>query len=52
LIGEEVAILVSETLRAGNLVYSWDARSFSCGVYYYKLEAGNFVETRKMIYLK
>lgn len=30
----------------------WDARSYASGVYFYKLEAGDFSDTRKMVLLK
>ena len=36
----------------GDYQIEWDATGFSSGVYYYRIEAGNFVQTRKMIYLK
>jgi hypothetical protein len=52
LLGEEVATLFSESIKAGNHTYTWDASGFASGVYYYRIEAENFVETRKMIYLK
>jgi hypothetical protein len=52
ILGQEIAILVSEKLKPGNHTYSWDAKDYTSGVYYYRIEAGNYVETRKMIYLK
>ncbi|TFH02139.1 MAG: T9SS type A sorting domain-containing protein [Calditrichales bacterium] len=52
LLGQEVATLVSEKLKAGNYTYNWNAGPFASGVYYYKIEAGNLVQTRKMVYLK
>jgi hypothetical protein len=51
-LGREIAILVNQKLRAGIYEVSWDARNYSSGVYYYRLTAGNFVETKKMILLK
>lgn len=56
-LGQKVATLVNEFQRAGSRVASWDARSdngmrVSSGVYFYKLRAGTFVETRKMALLK
>jgi hypothetical protein len=52
IIGEEVATLVSDRLSAGSYSYDWDASKFVGGVYLYRLKAGNYVETKKMILLK
>jgi hypothetical protein len=52
LLGQEVATLVNERQQAGYHIVEWDASGIASGVYYYRLEAGNFIETRKMIYLK
>ena len=51
-IGNEVAILVSEEKPAGNYEVSFDASKLSSGVYYYQLRSGEFIRTKKMIYLK
>jgi hypothetical protein len=55
-VGEKVAILVSENLVLGNYEYTWDARGLASGVYFYKLwvstpsgEVGSFVQTKKML---
>lgn len=50
--GREAAILVNELLRAGSYCVNLNAGSFSSGVYFYKLEAGTFIRTEKMILLK
>jgi hypothetical protein len=50
--GQKVAVVVDEYLQAGEHTALWDAGSFSSGVYFYRLEAGEFVETRKMVLLK
>jgi len=50
--GQQVATLVSEKRTPGNYKYNWHATGFASGVYYYRLEAGNNVQTRKMVYLK
>ncbi len=52
LLGQEVATLVSERLRAGSYTYSWDAGVLASGVYYYNLTAGEFQEVKKMILLR
>jgi len=51
-LGERVGILVSEELNTGNYNYDWDASSLTSGIYFYKLQAGSFVETKKMVLLK
>jgi hypothetical protein len=51
-IGEKVTTLVSERLSPGSYSYGWDASSLASGIYLYRLEAGEYVETKKMILLK
>jgi hypothetical protein len=52
LLGQKVATLIHEKQNAGYHQIEWDASEFSSGVYYYRIEAGKFVETRKMVYFK
>jgi hypothetical protein len=52
ILGEEVAKLVSEKLAGGSYLYDWDASNLASGLYLYRLQAGDFVETRKMILIK
>jgi hypothetical protein len=52
LLGQEVAELVSERMKAGSYNYSWDASGFASGVYIYKIQAGAYQHVRKMVYLK
>ena len=52
LLGKKVATLVNQRQQAGYYQVEWDATGFASGVYYYRLEAGNFMQIRKMIYLK
>ena len=51
-LGNEVATLVNESKPAGTYEIEFNASNLSSGVYFYKLQAGSFVETRKMILLK
>jgi hypothetical protein len=51
-LGQQVDVLVEETLGAGQHIVTWDALDYASGVYFYRLEAGDFVQTRKMILLK
>ena len=50
--GREVETVVAEPLPSGSYRYRWDARGMSSGVYYYRLNAGTFRETKKMLLLK
>jgi hypothetical protein len=52
IMGQKVAVVVDEYLQAGEHTALWDAGSFSSGVYFYRFEAGEFVESRKMVLLK
>jgi hypothetical protein len=51
-LGQEIETLVSKELNAGNYKYDWDAKNFSSGIYFYKMQAGDFIVTKKMILLK
>jgi len=50
--GERVDVLISEELNAGKYNYEWSGSNLTSGVYFYRLNAGSFIETRKMILLK
>ena len=52
IIGNEVATLVNEPKPAGSYNILFDATSLSSGVYFYRMQAGDYIETKKMIYLK
>ncbi len=54
-LGKEIATLVNEESAsggAGNYEVNFNASSLSSGIYFYKLQAGSFVQTKKMILLK
>ena len=51
-LGQEVAILVNNFNEAGTHEVEFDASAFNSGVYYYRLEAGNFSDVNKMILIK
>jgi lysophospholipase L1-like esterase len=51
-IGREVATIISGELPAGNYARQWNAANMSSGVYYYRLQTGAFVATKKMLFLK
>lgn len=52
ILGREVATLVNEELKPGTYEVSFDAGKFSSGIYFYKISAGSFTETKRMILLK
>jgi hypothetical protein len=52
LLGQKVAILVSEKQAAGRYQVEWNASDFASGVYYYKIQAGEFVDVRKMVLIR
>jgi photosystem II stability/assembly factor-like uncharacterized protein len=51
-LGREVDVLVYEPLKAGSYDVGWDASKYPSGVYFYKLTAREFIETKKMMLLK
>ena len=51
-LGKEVATLVNEQKPAGDYEVNFHAEQLVSGVYYYKLIAGDFVSTKKMIFMK
>ena len=51
-LGEEVRTLTNEIKQPGRYSINYDARSLSSGLYFYRLVAGDFVETKKMLLLK
>jgi hypothetical protein len=51
-LGNEIATLVDEYKPAGNYEVDFNAIALSSGVYFYKLQAGSFAETKKMILLR
>lgn len=51
-IGEQAAVLVDDYLNAGTYNHKFNAAGLPSGVYFYRLQAGNYVETKKMLLLK
>ncbi len=52
LLGQEVAALVDETQSAGAHTVLFDGSGLASGIYLYRLQAGEFVQTNKMVLLK
>jgi photosystem II stability/assembly factor-like uncharacterized protein len=51
-LGNEVATLVNEEKSAGTYDVEFDARDLTSGMYFYQLQAGTFIKTRKMVLIK
>jgi hypothetical protein len=51
-LGQQVKTLVEQDMNAGSYRVDFDARNLPSGTYYYRLIAGNFVETKKMVIVK
>ncbi len=52
IMGQEVARVVNESMEAGSHEIFVDMQSFASGVYLYRIEAGNFVDMKKMVLVK
>lgn len=51
-LGNEVVSAVNKNVHPGKYEYTWNASGFSSGMYFYKIIAGDFAETKSMILLK
>ena len=52
ILGQEIKTLVNEFKESGVHTINFDATELNSGMYIYKIEAGNFVQTRKMTLIK
>ncbi len=50
--GEEIARLVNRVQPIGLHQVTWDAKGISSGIYFYRIHAGDYIQTRKMVLLK
>lgn len=52
--GRQIAVLLNEKLSAGKYTVNWNTNngSLSSGVYFYRISAGNFVQTKKMMLIR
>ncbi|MBI1804001.1 MAG: T9SS type A sorting domain-containing protein [Ignavibacteriae bacterium] len=51
-LGREVATIVDETLPPGTYTRTWNASNTSSGIYFYRLTAGSFTETKKLVLIR
>jgi photosystem II stability/assembly factor-like uncharacterized protein len=52
ILGREVIELLNEQLEPGSYKIQWEASAYPSGVYFYKLETGNYRQARKMVLIK
>ena len=52
MLGREVKTLVNEDKPAGSYEIKFNASNLSSGIYFYRIKAGEFVQSKKMILLK
>lgn len=52
ILGREVATLVNEHLEAGSYETTFDASGLASGIYFYRLGAGKFIESKKLVLLR
>ncbi len=52
LLGNEISLLVNEQKPAGKYEVKFNGSNLTSGVYFYKLQADNYTETKKMLLLK
>jgi len=52
LVGEEVSVIVNEMIDAGFYEVTFNAAGLPIGIYFYRIQAGSFVETKKMVLLR
>lgn len=52
IIGREITRLVNEKLNTGTYEVNWDGSNFPNGIYFYRLTAGDYTETKRMVLVK
>jgi hypothetical protein len=52
ILGREIAVLVNDRKQPGHYETAWNAASYASGVYFYRLSANGFVETKKLLLMK
>jgi hypothetical protein len=52
ILGRQVSVLVNERREAGVHEVKFDGSGLLSGVYFYRIEAGSFVETRKLLLIR
>jgi hypothetical protein len=52
ILGREVATLVDQVRTAGSYSVTFNASTLASGIYFYRMTAGNFIQTKRMLLLK
>ena len=52
ILGNEIETLVNEEKSAGTYEITWQITNLPSGVYFYRIQSGNFIDTKKMLLLK
>jgi len=52
LVGQKVGVLTDRHYESGRHTIEWNAAGLGSGVYFYRMEAGSFVETKRMVLLQ
>jgi plastocyanin len=52
ILGQQVELLVNQQLSPGSYMADWDASAYPSGIYFYKLQAEDYVNTKRMILIK
>ncbi len=51
-LGQEVATLVNEVVKPGSYEVTWNATSYPSGVYFYRMQARGYVQTKRLVLIK
>jgi hypothetical protein len=51
-LGREIAVLINEVLGPGTYRLQWNAAGFASGMYYYRITAGEFRQTKSMLLMR
>ena len=51
-LGAEIATLVNREMNSGSYEVDFNGKTFASGIYFVRMEAGKFVETKKIVLLK
>ena len=52
LLGREIEVIVNNELQSGNYKVNFDGSKLSNGMYFYKLQAADYVQVKKMVLIK
>lgn len=50
--GKEPGVIVNERMQPGTYEVMWNGEKYSSGIYFYRMQAGDYIETRKTILIR